>query len=78
MRFLLILILLVVTGYLVFGRHGNADAPSTGSQGYLVSTPAGPTSAATPAHSGSNFLKRPLDRAHEALDANRKRVENAP
>jgi hypothetical protein len=72
MRYLAILVVLALV-YFFFVRPKPAPPQAT------VQTAVQPaqTSQAVSAD-GSNFLKRPLDRAHDALDANRKRVSDEP
>ena len=65
MRSLAILIVVLALVYLLFS--------GTGKPSRQAPTPGGDFPGASgPAH--SNILKRPLDRTHEALDANRKRT----
>jgi len=69
MRTLVFLIVVIAAIYILFVRPRATPTADTTVQ------PA-PASQQSPDH--SNYLKRPLDRTHEVLDANRKRVSDQP
>lgn len=77
MRTLLFLIVIVAAAYILFMRPKATPTTDTTARP-LQSQSAQSAPGAQEASGQSDYLKRSLDRTHEALEANRKRVSEQP